>query len=71
MANQELTAAIQTTFTRSRGTYGAPRIHAELNSTGMTCSLDRIKSGSGTLHTWKLGKVGSTWLPYWISTLER
>ncbi len=42
MANQELTAAIQTSFTRSRGTYGAPRIHAELNSTGMTCSLNRV-----------------------------
>ncbi len=42
MANQELTAAIQTTFKRSRGTYGAPRIHAELKNTGMTCSLNRI-----------------------------
>ena len=42
MANQELTAAIQTTFKRSRGTYGAPRIHAELNSTGITCSLNRV-----------------------------
>ena len=38
MANQELTAAIQTTFKRSRGTYGAPRIHAELNSTGMSAA---------------------------------
>src|SRR6476620_12669913 len=38
MANQQLTAAIQTTFTRSRGTYGAPRIHAELKGQGMTCS---------------------------------
>jgi len=42
MANQELTAAIQTTFKRSRGTYGAPRIHAELNSTGITCRLNRV-----------------------------
>ena len=42
MANQELTAAIQTIFKRSRGTYGAPRIHAALNSTGMACSLNRV-----------------------------
>ncbi len=42
MANQELTAAIQTTFKRSRGTYGAPRIHAELSSTGTICSLNRV-----------------------------
>jgi putative transposase len=38
MANQELTAAIHTTFKKSRGTYGAPRIHAELRSQGMECS---------------------------------
>lgn len=42
MANQQLTAAIQTTFKRSRGTYGAPRIHAELNSTGTPCSLNHV-----------------------------
>ena len=38
MANQQLTAAIHSTFKRSRGTYGAPRIHAELKSQGMECS---------------------------------
>lgn len=38
MANQQLTVAIQTTFKRSRGTYGAPRIHAELKNLGMECS---------------------------------
>lgn len=42
MANQELTAAIQATFKRSRRTYGAPRIHAELNSAGTMCSLNRV-----------------------------
>ena len=42
MANQKLTAAIQSTFTRSRGTYGAPRIHAELNATGTPCSLNHV-----------------------------
>lgn len=42
MANQQLTAAIQTTFQQSRGTYGAPRIHAELKSHGMECSRNRV-----------------------------
>jgi transposase InsO family protein len=42
MANRELTAAIQTTFERSRGTYGAPRIYAELKECGMECSLNRV-----------------------------
>jgi len=42
MANQQLTAAIQTTFKRSLGTYGAPRIHAELKSQGMECSRPRV-----------------------------
>ena len=42
MANQQLTAAIHTTFKKSRGTYGAPRIHAELKSQGMECSRPRV-----------------------------
>jgi putative transposase len=42
MANQQLTAAIHATFKRSRGTYGAPRIHAELKSSGMECGLNRV-----------------------------
>jgi transposase InsO family protein len=42
MANQELTAAIHATFRMSRGTYGAPRIHAELKSKGMECSRPRV-----------------------------
>ncbi len=50
MANQQLTAAIQTTFKKSRGTYGAPRIHAELKSQGMECSrplVARLMSKAG------------------------
>lgn len=42
MANQKLAAAIHTTFKQSRGTYGAPRIHAELRSQGMECSRTRV-----------------------------
>ena len=42
MANVQLSAAIQTTFKHSRGTYGAPRIHAELNEAGTKCSLNRV-----------------------------
>lgn len=38
-ANDELRDAIQAAFKRSRATYGAPRIHAELNGSGMSCSL--------------------------------
>ena len=41
-ANQDLTAAIKSTFARYRNTYGAPRIYAELKSTGMACSLNRV-----------------------------
>lgn len=42
MANRELTAAIQSTFYWSRGTYGAPRIYAELKSQGLECSRPRV-----------------------------
>lgn len=42
MANQQLTAAIQTAFKKSRGTYGAPRIYTELKESGMVCSLNRV-----------------------------
>ncbi len=42
MANEQLTAAIQTTFKKSRSTYGAPRTHAKLKSTGTECSLNRV-----------------------------
>ena len=42
MANEQLTVVIQNIFKRSRGTYGAPRIHAELTSTGTVCSLNRV-----------------------------
>ena len=41
-ANHQLTQAIQVAFKRSRGTYGAPRIHAELNRTGWVCSRGRV-----------------------------
>ncbi len=42
MANRELMTAIRITFTKSRGTYGAPRVHAELKNTGTVCSLNRV-----------------------------
>lgn len=40
--NRQLRDAIQATFKRSRGTYGAPRIHAELNRSGWACSRGRV-----------------------------
>ena len=37
-----LTAQIRTIHARSRGTYGAPRIHAELRYEGVCCSRKRV-----------------------------
>jgi transposase-like protein len=42
-ANRQLSEQIQTVFRRSRGTYGSPRIHAELRATGWTCSRNLIR----------------------------
>ena len=41
-ANRELTEKIKAIHEKSRRTYGAPRIHAELKSLGETCSLNRV-----------------------------
>jgi transposase InsO family protein len=42
MANQQLTGVICTAFARSRGTYGAPRIHAELTRSGVRRGRNRV-----------------------------
>jgi transposase InsO family protein len=42
MANATLATAIQTTFTASRGTYGAPRVQVELTRSGRPCSRNRV-----------------------------
>ena len=41
-ANQELTCHIREVHEQSRGTYGAPRIWAELRDRGMVCSRKRV-----------------------------
>ncbi len=41
-ANQHLTERIRTIHQASRGTYGAPRIHAELQAAGMCCGRKRV-----------------------------
>jgi len=41
-ANQELTRHIQAVHEQSRGTYGAPRIWAELRDRGVVCSRKRV-----------------------------
>lgn len=41
-ANQQLSDHIWTVFHRSRGTYGSPRIHAELQAGGIECSRNRV-----------------------------
>ena len=41
-ANQQLSAAIQQVHVRSYGTYGCPRIHAQLRQQGWLCSKQRV-----------------------------
>jgi len=41
-ADQVLLAEIRTIHERSRGTYGAPRIHAELHAQGVRCGRKRV-----------------------------
>jgi putative transposase len=41
-ADVELTDTIRAVHTRSRGTYGMPRVHAELRDTGTRCSRKRV-----------------------------
>jgi putative transposase len=41
-ADGELTAAIRAIFATSRGTYGSPRVHAELGDGGVRCGRKRI-----------------------------
>src|SRR4029450_11522369 len=41
--DRRLTALISAEHERSRGTYGAPRIHAALKRRGETCGLHRIE----------------------------
>lgn len=43
LANQQLTAAIQTIHANSYGTYGSPRIHAQLHAEGWSCSKQRVE----------------------------
>lgn len=43
LANQQLTAAIQTIHANSYGTYGSPRIHAQLRAEGWSCSKQRVE----------------------------
>ena len=41
-ADAALLAQIQAIYTRSRGTYGAPRVHAELREQGVRCGRKRV-----------------------------
>lgn len=42
IVNRRLSEQIWAVYQRSRGTYGSPRIHAELLATGWTCSRNRV-----------------------------
>ena len=63
-ANQQLSDQIQTVFRRSRGTYGSPRIHAELRAKGWACSRNRVarlmKQAGIAAKRRKLHKVSTT-----------
>ena len=41
-SDAELTTRIRDIHDESRGTYGAPRVHAELQDTGTSCSRKRV-----------------------------
>jgi transposase InsO family protein len=43
VANQQLGAAIRTIHAASYGTYGSPRIHAQLRRAGWSCSKQRVE----------------------------
>ncbi len=42
-ANLALLGQIKTVFTKHKGRYGSPRVHAELNKQRVACSLGRVK----------------------------
>ena len=42
MANEKLMTQIRQAHTKSRGTYGSPRIHAELVAQGIACGIHRV-----------------------------
>ena len=42
-ANVTLLAQIKTVFTKHKGRYGSPRVHAELKKQQVACSLGRVK----------------------------
>lgn len=42
LANQELAKQIRQIHEQSRGTYGSPRIHAELRADGYPCNVKRV-----------------------------
>ena len=41
-ANRQLVIQIRQVYTSSRGTYGSPRVHAELRAQGVRCSQKRV-----------------------------
>ncbi len=41
-ANRELEGHIRQVYAASRGTYGSPRVHAELRAEGTRCSRKRV-----------------------------
>ena len=70
----ELTAAIRTIHRESRGTYGAPRVHAELIAAGRRCGrkhVARLMRADGLVGVERLGRVPHARLQVSLGTSGR
>ena len=69
----ELTGKIVEIHQRSRGTYGSPRVHAELRSVGVRCSrkrVERLMWEAGVRGCMRGGRKGTTRSSRWIKPAE-
>ena len=65
--DEQLTNHIRTIYTRSKGTYGAPRIHAELISVGVRVDRKRV---AGLMKAAHLGCKPTQVLPHHSTSPE-
>ena len=69
----DLTGKIVEIHQRSRGTYGSPRVHAELRSVGVRCSrkrVERLMREAGVRGCMRGGRKGTTRSSRWVKTAE-
>lgn len=58
-ADNELAAQVETIFEQSRQTYGSPRVHAALRTSGVSCSrrrMARVMRKKGLVSCWRRKK---------------